>query len=140
MNEEIISLKSGIIDVTLPKTDENLDILIRIVQGMKEGTSQTIPDKVSNDVPDEVSDNIPIEEAFKEEIKKQSLSPKSPNNTSLFNHWIKENHIKCFEISDFTKKYSQIGEETAIKIIAHKIANNKLQQLSKTRFRVLEVD
>lgn len=128
--EELIKFKSGVIDVTLPKTDENLDIILRIVEGIKVGTSQRVPDKVPKEVPNP-------EEKLNREINRQRIAVKSPHNTSLFDNWIEKNRIREFEINDFIKENPTIGEDTAIRIIAYKIAHKKLQQLSNTEFRVL---
>jgi hypothetical protein len=129
--EELIKFKSGVIDVTLPKTDENLDIILRIVEGIKVGTSQS-PSKVPDEVPNS-------QEKLEREVKKQSLACKSPHNTALFDNWLQSNHIREFEINDFINQHSNIGKETVIKIIAYKIAHKKLQQLSNTRFKVLRI-
>ena len=127
--EELIKFKSGVIDVTLPKTDENLDIILRIVEGIKVGTSQTIPDKAPNKVPNP-------EEKLNREINRQRIAFKSPHNTALFDNWIKSKNIKEFEISDFVNEYPEIGEEATVKIVAYKISHGVLQQLSNTRFRI----
>lgn len=63
------------------------------------------------------------------------LSVKSPN-TSLFLNWLANTKARVFDIRDFVKDNSTITLDQAKNIVAHQIMKNKLQQLSKTEFKV----
>lgn len=73
-------------------------------------------------------------------IKITEEKSKSPDNTSLFLHWLADGNRQQFDIRDFVNAFpGTITMETATSIVAHQISKHKIAQLTPTTFRVGEI-